>query len=103
MAGSAGFKLIRTIERREVLMQRRKLLWAVAVTGLLTLAPVGLRAQGTQTPATQNTGQKNWKDRAEYDLYDAITKDQNPQTRLEKLNQWKDKYPSTDFIDLREQ
>jgi len=85
-------------------MQRRKLVWAVAVTGLLTLAPVGLRAQGgTTTPATQNTGQKNWKDRAEYDLYDAITKDQNPQSRLEKLNQWKDKYPSTDFIDLRQQ
>jgi tetratricopeptide (TPR) repeat protein len=89
-------------ERREVLMQRRKLLLAVAVTGILTLAPAGLRAQGG-TPATQNTGQKNWKDRAEYDLYDAITKDQNDQSRLEKLNQWREKYPTTDFIDLRQQ
>jgi tetratricopeptide (TPR) repeat protein len=84
-------------------MQARNVLLAVAVAGLLGIAPVGLRAQGGQTPATQNTGQKNWKDRAEYDLYDAIQKDQNPQTRMEKLNQWKDKYPTTDFIDLRQQ
>ena len=62
------------------------------------MAPVRLRAQGA--PSTQS-GQPNWKDRAEYDLYEAITKDQNPQTRLEKLNQWKDKYPSTDFIKQR--
>src|SRR5205085_12559898 len=79
------------------------LLLAVAVTGTLALAPLSLRAQGGgQTPATQNTGQKNWKDRAEYDLYDAIQKDTNAQTRLEKLNQWKEKYPSTDFSDLRQ-
>lgn len=84
-------------------MRARKLLLAVAVTGTLTLAPAGLRAQqGGQTPATQNTGQKNWKDRAEYDLYDAITKDASPQTKLEKLKQWQDKYPATDFVDLRQ-
>lgn len=84
-------------------MRARKLLLAVAVTGILTLAPAGLRAQqGGQTPATTNTGQKNWKDRAEYDLYDAITKDASPQTKLEKLKQWQDKYPTTDFIDLRQ-
>lgn len=84
-------------------MRARKLLLAVAVTGMFTLVTGGLRAQtGGQTPATQNTGQKNWKDRAEYDLYDAIKNDSNPQSKLEKLNQWKAKYPSTDFEDLRE-
>lgn len=94
-------------------MKARRLLLAVAVTGILTVAPLGLSAQpagqtpaaqtpAAQTPATQNTGQKNWKDRAEYDLYDAIQKDTNPQTRLEKLNQWKEKYPSSDFSDLRQ-
>ena len=84
-------------------MKARKLLLTAAATGLLLFAPTGLRAQaGGQTPATQNTGQKNWKDRAEYDLYDAIQKDTSPQTRLEKLNQWKEKYPTTDFIDLRQ-
>ncbi len=84
-------------------MKAWKLLGAVALTGLLTLAPAGLRAQSSaQTPATTNTGQKNWADRAEYDLYDAITKDTNAQSRLEKLNQWKEKYPNTQFIDLRQ-
>ncbi|HEX5230127.1 MAG TPA: hypothetical protein VFW44_20585 [Bryobacteraceae bacterium] len=41
--------------------------------------------------------QKNWKDRAEYDLYDSITKDTNPKTRLEKLQQWEMKYPMTEW------
>src|ERR1035438_6620815 len=84
-------------------MKTPGLLLTIAVTGLWIVAPLGLQAQTeSQTPATQNTGQKNWKDRAEYDLYDAIQKDTNPQTRLEKLNQWKDKYPSSDFSDLRQ-
>lgn len=84
-------------------MKTRKLLAAVAITGIVTLGSESMRAQPSgQSPATQNTGQKNWKDRAEYDLYDAITKDNNPQTKLEKLNQWKEKYPSTDFSDLRQ-
>ena len=34
-------------------------------------------------------------------MYDSITKDATPQSRLDKLNQWKDKYPSTDFITQR--
>lgn len=43
-------------------------------------------------------GGPQWKDRAEYDLYVAITQDQNAQTRLEKLNKWKTDYPETQFI-----
>jgi tetratricopeptide (TPR) repeat protein len=62
--------------------------------GVIAVTPTTLRAQ--QAPAAAG-GQKNWKDRAEYDLYDGITKDQNQQSRLDKLNQWKDKYPTTDF------
>ena len=52
-------------------------------------------AQAT-APSSQEP-QKNWKDRAEYDLYDAITKDQTPKTRLEKLQQWQKQYPKTDY------
>jgi len=74
------------------------MLLAVAVTGIMTLAPMGLRAQGDKPPAK---AEPQWKDRTEYDLYDAIIKDTNPQTKLEKLNQWKEKYPSTDFEGLR--
>jgi hypothetical protein len=54
-------------------------------------APAAPAAQGA--PAA-----KNWKDRAEYDLYDGITKATDPNKRLELLNQWKAKYPQTDFI-----
>ncbi len=41
--------------------------------------------------------QKNYKDRAEYDLYSSILKETNAQKKLELLNQWKEKYPTTDF------
>ena len=54
-----------------------------------------------QSPATPQP-QKNWKDRAEYDLYDAITKDANAKTRLEKLQQWDKQYPASDYKDQRQ-
>lgn len=41
--------------------------------------------------------QKNYKDRAEYELYSSILKETNGQKKLELLNQWKEKYPATDF------
>jgi tetratricopeptide (TPR) repeat protein len=75
------------------------LLLAVAVTGIMALAPMGLRAQGDKPPAK---AEPQWKDRAEYDLADAIAKDTNPQTKLEKLNEWKAKYPATDFLAIRQ-
>jgi len=45
--------------------------------------------------------QKNYKDRAEYDLYSKITQTQDPKARLDLLNQWQDKYPQSDFADDR--
>jgi hypothetical protein len=58
---------------------------ALAVLALSSLAAVSLWAQQATT----------WKDRAEYDLYDSITKEQNPQTRLGLLDSWKAKYPDS--------
>jgi tetratricopeptide (TPR) repeat protein len=81
-----------------VFLTPSRLLLGVALTGVLALIPARMLAQGT--PTTQ-TGQKEWKDRAEYDLYDAITKDTNPATKLQKLDQWKSQYPTTAFIDER--
>src|SRR5271154_4381478 len=71
------------------------------MAGLVCVAPVRMRAQD----ATSQPGQKQpeYKDRGEYDLYDSITKDTNPATRLEKLDQWKAKYPNTDFVKQRRQ
>ena len=65
-------------------------LGAIAAASMLCVTAWG---QAAQAPAAQ----KNWKDRAEYDLYESITKTQEPAKRLELLNQWKDKYPATDF------
>jgi len=44
---------------------------------------------------------KNWKDRAEYDLYNAIVKEQDAGKRLALLNSWKEKYPTSDYADAR--
>jgi len=69
--------------------------------GMLSVAPVRTMAQGS-APASDEK-QPQWKDRAEYDLYDAITKDTNPKTKLEKLQQWEKQYPSTEWIKARKQ
>jgi len=42
-----------------------------------------------------------WKDRAEYDLYDAAQKDANATSRLATLDKWKQQYPSSDFAEGR--
>jgi tetratricopeptide (TPR) repeat protein len=82
-----------------MLYQPSKILLVVAIAGGLSLVPARLEAQAA-APAAQGA-QKNWKDRAEYDLYDAITKDTTPKTRLEKLQQWEKQYPQTDYIQER--
>ena len=75
--------------------QPSKIVLAIAMTAVFILAPAGMRGQAT-APSSQQP-QKNWKDRAEYDLYEAITKDTNPKTRLDKLQQWEKQYPQTDW------
>lgn len=40
---------------------------------------------------------QNWKDRAEYDLYEAAIKATDNNKRLELLNTWNEKYPASDF------
>jgi tetratricopeptide (TPR) repeat protein len=74
-----------------------RFVFAVAVVSAMATMTVQVSAQ---EPAAQ-AGAKNWKDRGEYDLYDSILKDTTPQTRLDKLNQWKDKYAQSDFADQR--
>ena len=67
----------------------------------------GAQQSGAQQPAAGAqqgaAGQKNWKDRAEYDLYQKITQTQDPKARLDLLNQWSDKYPQSDYSDIRDQ
>jgi len=55
----------------------------------------GQAAAGGQAPA------KNYKDRAEYDLFSKVTQTTDPKARLEVLNTWQDKYPQTDYAQER--
>ena len=61
-----------------------------------TLVTIALAAAtlsiGLREPAWGQAAQPQWKDRAEFDLYDAITKETQPAKRIELLNQWKEKY-----------
>jgi hypothetical protein len=45
---------------------------------------------------------KNWQT-GEYDMYQAILKEQQPVKRLEMLDGWKQKFPKTDYEDIRQQ
>jgi hypothetical protein len=62
-------------------------------------APAGQAAGAPAAPAA--TSGPQWKDRAEYDLFESIRTDQNGQTKLEKLNTWKEKYPDSQFKQQR--
>lgn len=46
---------------------------------------------------------KEWKDRAEYDLYESITKTQDPNVWLDTLNKWSAQYSPSDYADVRRQ
>jgi tetratricopeptide (TPR) repeat protein len=65
----------------------------VAVLGLLVPAWM----PGQDQPAPGQAKQPQYKDQAEYTLYDAILKDTTPKTRLDKLQEWQTKYASTEF------
>jgi hypothetical protein len=81
---------------------------AVAVSSALgigsALAQDQPAQQGQPSQAAQpQTQQKkpDWKDRAEYDLVQAALKETDPKKKLDLLTQWRDKYPNTDFKEMR--
>jgi tetratricopeptide (TPR) repeat protein len=81
-------------------MQSSKYLIAIVLTGVLGPVPARMFGQAAAAHSSEQP-QKNWKDRGEFDAYDAITKDTNPKTRLEKLKAWEMAYPMTEFITER--
>jgi tetratricopeptide (TPR) repeat protein len=68
-----------------------------AVTAFLPLPSQGQDASQAQAQPAQ----PQWKDRAEYDLVQAITTEQNPSKKLELLKSWKEKYPTSAFVQMR--
>jgi len=51
----------------------------------------------------QAAAQPNWKDRDEYDAFTKVQQTTDPKARLEALKAWEDKYPTSDFIGMRNQ
>ncbi len=83
---------------------------AIALLTSLVSVPIataqntaGQQAAGQQPAATSDQPKKNWKDRAEYDLYMKMAQTKDPKERLQLLNTWKDKYPQTDYETERDQ
>lgn len=80
-------------------------LLAVAAIAISSALGLGSAWGQNQQPAaaTSQTAQKkpDWKDRAEYDLYQSALGEKDPQKKLDLLNQWKDKYLETDFKEMR--
>jgi hypothetical protein len=82
----------------------------IIATGVIALCTsMGAWAQDAGAQQQPAAGQqaagatKNWKDRAEYDLYQKISQTQDAKARLDLLNQWQDKYAQSDYSDLRDQ
>jgi tetratricopeptide (TPR) repeat protein len=75
-----------------VLVNPSKLLLAIALTGIVGSMPAQLHAQ-----AAAAGQQRQWKDRAEYDLYEAARTATDAGTAISKLDEWKKGYPDTQF------
>ena len=75
----------------------KALLTVAVVTGIGAVSLCGQSQQAQAQAGQPAQGQKNWKDRAEYDLYNAIAKEQDPSKRVALLNSWKEKYPTSDY------
>jgi tetratricopeptide (TPR) repeat protein len=65
---------------------------------LTVSSPVRMLAQ---QPAADAANQPQFQNQAEFNLYTAITQDTNPQTRMEKLQQWEKEFPNTAWIKAR--
>ncbi len=77
-----------------MLIQSSRLLLIAAAAGALCL-PALMLGQGAAA------AQPQCKDQQECDLYNAILKDTNPKTKLDKLQQWQSKYPDSAFKKVR--
>src|SRR5579863_7503933 len=76
-----------------MLTQRSRLLLIAAMTGALCLPA---RVLGQDAPKGPQC-----KDQQECDLYNSILQDNNPKTKLDKLQQWQKQNPDTQFAQVR--
>lgn len=83
-----------------MLVRIKQLLSGVVVAAALCATPIW--AQDAPAAGQAKPAQPQWKDRAEYDLVDAIGKEADANKKLQLLNQWKEKYPATEFKKMRQ-
>ncbi len=76
-----------------------RIVFTLALAGSIALAPTHALAQAAAAgkPAAAAGAERQWKDRAEYDLYDSILKSTDANAAIQKLNEWKEKYKETNF------
>lgn len=60
-----------------------------------------LMALGLVLIVSAQEKKKEWKDRAEYDLFESITKTPDANQWLATLDKWKQQYPQSDYADIR--
>ncbi len=77
------------------------LLLTIALGGMIGLMPSIVKAQTAPAPSAGQ--QAHWKDRAEYDLFEAARTGKDPQGNIDKLDQWKKQYPQTEFLKQRQE
>jgi len=88
-----------------ILHKTTKTIAAVAALGAVVWTGIPQQARA-QTPAGQPAAQKEkkYKDNAEYDIYNEVSKDalaKNYAKEITDLDTWKQKYPESDFKDDR--
>ncbi|MBV8818023.1 MAG: tetratricopeptide repeat protein [Acidobacteriaceae bacterium] len=76
-----------------------RFLLAIAITGVIGSLPAPLKAQA----AAAATEQRQWKDRHEFDLFEAARTGTDANANIDKLDQWKKDYPQTAFQKERRQ
>jgi len=67
----------------------------------MVLAVIGVGTALAQAPAPAAGAGPQWKDQAEYDLFQTITKEADATKRLSTLESWKEKYPDSAFKQQR--
>src|SRR5687767_8724403 len=88
----------REAQVQESLFKSLRRITAVAVLTGLGMGSVGTSAHGQGKP-------RNWKDTAEYDMYNEVSKDdagKNYTKMITDLDAWKAKEPQSDYSDVRD-
>jgi tetratricopeptide (TPR) repeat protein len=77
------------------------LLTSLSCSGIVVASEMAEPAGQQPTGQAGQQSQKQYEDRAEFDLATKIDQTSDPQARLVLLKQWRDRYPQSDFADER--